>query len=107
MHLAVSTRGGGVGSISVAVVSVSKHLKRWGNVWDHAQLSLSEFHSLKLLGHDCVFAAAEKAEDTGGQFGAVHNLDASSVSSNIPWKPKLPTELLLVAHAYFMKSEAD
>lgn len=61
---------------------------------------------LKLLGCNATFFFF-LCEDMGSQFGAMHNLDASSVSSNIPWNPKLPAECLLLAHAYFMKSEAD
>lgn len=64
--------------------------------------------SVKLKGCNAMVAfLLQCTKDTGSQFGATHNLDASSVSSNIPWIPKFPAECLLVTHAYFMKSEAD
>lgn len=62
---------------------------------------ITEFQSLKLFGCNAMmFSFLQQQQqqcgglkDTGSQFGSMHNLDASSVSSNIPWKPKLPAEL--------------
>lgn len=68
---------------------------------------VSQAETFELYCHNWLFAAVWKAEDTGSQFGAMHNLDASSVSSNIPWNPALPAGNLLITHAFFMKSEAD
>ena len=86
-------------------------LTLWRNMWGNVQLLVWEFLSRKLLLCNAVTVVSLlpcrglKTQKANLEQSII--LDASSESSNIPWKPKLPAERLLVANAYFMKSGAD